>query len=53
VVHVPLMNDAFATTPLTWGQWAVCVGLASLVLVAGEVRKGVAALRRRVSADAG
>jgi magnesium-transporting ATPase (P-type) len=39
VVHVPALNDAFDTTPLTVGEWAICAGLASVVLVAGEARK--------------
>ncbi|MBY5163267.1 cation-translocating P-type ATPase [Salsipaludibacter albus] len=38
VVHVPALNVAFSTVPLTAGQWMVCVGLASLVLVVGVVR---------------
>jgi magnesium-transporting ATPase (P-type) len=40
VVHVPVLNTAFGTVPLSLDQWAVCLGMASLVLVAGEVRKG-------------
>ena len=39
VVHVPLMNDAFGTTPLGLGDWLLCVGLASLVLWADEAKK--------------
>jgi P-type Ca2+ transporter type 2C len=46
VVHVPLMNDAFDTTPLDWSEWAVCVALASCVLWADELRKLVAGLSR-------
>ena len=44
VVHVPLLNDAFGTDPLSAGQWGVCVALSSLVLVVGEIWK--AGLRR-------
>jgi magnesium-transporting ATPase (P-type) len=44
VVHVPLLNDAFDTTPLAPGQWAVCAALGSSVLVVGELHKAV--LRR-------
>lgn len=45
VVHVPLLNDAFDTEPLSLAQWGVCAALASAVLVAGELFKLV--LRRR------
>ena len=44
VVHLPFLNLAFGTQPLTAGQWAVCVGMASGVLWFGEARKR---LRRR------
>ncbi|HSC65757.1 MAG TPA: cation-translocating P-type ATPase [Caldimonas sp.] len=44
VVHVPVLNTAFGTVPLSVDQWAVCVAMASLVLAAGELRK--LALRR-------
>jgi P-type Ca2+ transporter type 2C len=39
VVEVPFLNDAFRTTPLSGDDWLVCVGLASLVLVAAELKK--------------
>jgi magnesium-transporting ATPase (P-type) len=39
VVHVPLLNDAFDTAPLSLGQWAACAALASAVLWADELRK--------------
>ena len=39
VVHAPALNDAFDTTPLTFGEWAICTGLASAVLAASEARK--------------
>lgn len=39
VVHIPLLNEAFGTEPLSFAQWLVCVGLASLVLVVDEIRK--------------
>jgi magnesium-transporting ATPase (P-type) len=44
VVHLPFLNLAFGTQPLTAGQWAVCVAMASGVLWFGEARKR---LRRR------
>jgi potassium/sodium efflux P-type ATPase len=47
VVHVPLLNDAFDTTPLAPGQWAVCAALGSTVLVVGELHKAVLRLRAR------
>jgi Ca2+-transporting ATPase len=39
VVHVPLLNEAFDTTPLSPAQWAVCAALGSVVLVVGELHK--------------
>ena len=41
VVHVPLLNVAFGTVPLDAIQWLACIGMASLVLWLGEVRKMV------------
>ncbi len=45
VVHVPLLNEAFSTAPLTLAQWGLCIGIAMLVPLAIEARKWV--LRRR------
>jgi magnesium-transporting ATPase (P-type) len=45
VVHLPWLNVAFGTVPLTPQQWAVCVGMASGVLAFTELRK---ALSRRL-----
>jgi magnesium-transporting ATPase (P-type) len=39
VVHVPLLNRAFGTAPLSAEQWLVCVAMASTVLWAVELRK--------------
>jgi P-type Ca2+ transporter type 2C len=47
VVHVPVLNDAFGTTPLGLDEWLLCLGLASVVLWASEARKLV---MRRVRA---
>ena len=47
VIHLPLLNEAFTTTPMTPGQWALCAGMASFVLWAEELRK--LALRHRRS----
>ena len=47
VVHVPLLNDAFDTSPLSLGQWATCAALASAVLWADELRKLVRRRRGR------
>jgi potassium/sodium efflux P-type ATPase len=41
VVHVPLLNNAFGTVPLDATQWLACIGMASLALWLGEVRKMV------------
>ncbi len=39
VVHLPVLNIAFGTAPLTADQWLVCAGMASLVLWYSELRK--------------
>ena len=39
VVHTPFLNRAFTTVPLRFGQWLVCVAMASTVLWASEIRK--------------
>jgi magnesium-transporting ATPase (P-type) len=39
VVHVPLLNRAFATTPLSVGDWALCAAMASVVLWVDELKK--------------
>ncbi|MCB0969146.1 MAG: cation-translocating P-type ATPase, partial [Ilumatobacter sp.] len=50
VVHLPFLNDAFDTVPLDAGRWAICCGLALVVLAAGEARKVVARASSRRSA---
>jgi P-type Ca2+ transporter type 2C len=47
VVHVPFLNSAFDTTPLTAADWVICVGLASVVLWADEAKKLVERKLRR------
>jgi len=39
VVHLPFLNLAFGTVPLSAGQWCVCVAMASGVLWFCEARK--------------
>ena len=39
VVQLPFLHEAFDTSPLTIGDWLVCVGLASIVLWAAEGKK--------------
>jgi magnesium-transporting ATPase (P-type) len=39
VVHLPFLNLAFGTVPLSASQWGVCVAMASGVLWFGEGRK--------------
>jgi potassium/sodium efflux P-type ATPase len=39
VVHLPLLNAAFETSPLSIGDWAICIALASVVLWADEAKK--------------
>ncbi|HEX6663381.1 MAG TPA: HAD-IC family P-type ATPase, partial [Gaiellaceae bacterium] len=48
VVQLSFLNDAFDTHPLGLDEWLICVGLASVVLWAGEAKKLVERrLRRR------
>ncbi len=39
VVQLPFLNTAFTTTPLSLGQWLVCIALSSTVLWVSELRK--------------
>lgn len=50
VVHQPWLNAAFETTPLTALDWLQCTATASVVLVAGELRKIFARSASRASA---
>jgi len=47
VVHLPFLNTAFGTVPLSPGQWLVCVAMASAVLWVSEVHKLVLRARGR------
>ena len=47
VVHLHFLNLAFGTVPLTLAQWGLCTAMASGVLVAGELRKGLCRLAHR------
>jgi hypothetical protein len=38
-VELPFLHNAFDTTSLRLGDWALCVALASLVLWADEARR--------------
>jgi Ca2+-transporting ATPase len=49
VVYVPFLRQAFATTPLTLGDWLVCTLVGSSVLWLRELDKLVAQSRRRAS----
>lgn len=42
VVHIPFLNAAFGTAPLSIDQWLVCCAMASSVLWVSELRKVVA-----------
>ncbi|MGZ5689458.1 MAG: cation transporting ATPase C-terminal domain-containing protein, partial [Caldimonas sp.] len=46
VVHLPYLNVAFGTVPLTPGQWAICVAMGSAVLWFSELRKLLGRARR-------
>jgi len=39
VVHLPFLNDAFSTVPLSPTEWLTCLAIASLVLWAEELKK--------------
>ena len=39
VVHLPFLNEAFSTVPLSLSEWLTCLAIASLVLWAEEARK--------------
>jgi magnesium-transporting ATPase (P-type) len=39
VVHLPVLNEAFGTTPLSATDWLICIALASAVLWAAEAKK--------------
>lgn len=39
VVHLPFLNQAFGTTPLSVTQWGMCLAMASGVLWFSELRK--------------
>ena len=52
VVQVPFLNDAFETAPLGLDDWLICIGLASVVLWAGEARKLAGGRLRRARAGA-
>ena len=47
VVHVPLLNFAFGTVPLTVDQWLLCAAMASAVLWYSELRKLLTRTLRR------
>ena len=47
VVHVPFLNLAFGTAPLSLDQWLVCAAMASGVLVYSELRKLVSRIFAR------
>ena len=46
VVQLPILNDAFGTTPLAPADWLLCAGLASVVLWADEAKKLLERVRR-------
>ncbi|WP_156685740.1 cation-translocating P-type ATPase [Mycobacterium sp. Marseille-P9652] len=47
VVQLPWLNTAFTTTPLSPGQWLVCIVVSSSVLWVSEARKLILRLRDR------
>ena len=47
VVHLPFLNIAFGTAPLTLDQWLLCAAMGSGVLIHSELRKLVNRIRAR------
>jgi P-type Ca2+ transporter type 2C len=47
VVSLPLLNRAFATSPLAPGDWALCLAMASSVLWVDELKKLISRTRTR------
>lgn len=39
VIYLPFLNPVFHTTPLSWGELALCLALSSVVLVLVEIEK--------------
>ena len=50
VIYVPFLGEAFGTVPLQPQAWLECIALASLVLVASELRKLVTWVFGRIRA---
>jgi hypothetical protein len=50
-VHVPFLNEAFGTAPLSLDQWLVCFAMASVVLWSSELRKFLLRVRGESAAD--
>lgn len=46
VIYVPLLQQAFSTTPLSPGDWLFCLSVASSVLWLRELSKVVIRARR-------
>lgn len=47
VVHIPFLNYAFGTVPLSLDQWLTCSAIASSVLWLSEIRKWISRAQRR------
>ena len=47
VVHVPLLNVAFGTSPLSLNDWLVCTTISSAVLWHGEIHKLFRRMRKQ------
>jgi len=39
IIYIPFLADIFKLEPLSWGQLAISIGIAALVLVFGEIGK--------------
>lgn len=53
VVHLPFMNEAFGTEPMSVSEWALAAVFASSVLVVAEARKFVVRWRSRLTGSLG
>lgn len=47
VIHVPVLNRAFSTVPLSGNEWLFCIAMASIVLWVDELKKFMTRLAPR------
>jgi hypothetical protein len=52
VVYLPILGSSLGTSPLSAGDWALCVTLASAVLWVDELKKLIVRRAERNGGDA-